>query len=679
MKNVIAGLYKMSFIYNIISFFKPWFAVDSRALGLYRILLGVLCLADILRRWDFIDVFYTGNSIIQVSTSLSSYKTFSLLNTFTLSWEVHMFFILGIIFSIMLILGYKTKLSQIMCAVILISIHNRAIMLENAGDFFMNCLLVWSVFLPLGVSFSLDSLKNSLNKYKEYSIEDLNNRKYGKNEPQILYLFAFFCILYQLATIYFFTGLDKTGYDWMNGTAVYKMFQLDTFLTPVGYFLRDYITLPVTKFFTYSTLGIEYCAPLLLLFPVFSKYLRMSFILIYTIFHSTIRLAIKVGLFSYILMITYVLLIDKSVFDKVKNWILKRYTKKYILFYDSDCGFCHYCIRIIKRLDVFERLIFADSNYKDQKPEDFDRLSTATAILYDRENKKWWTKHEVFGKVLFLIPFGFLIAWIFFIPGISKIFSWGYDTVANNRTKISTYFGMPACGIKSNVITTANDTSHFLSPSILNYFYLKKVFTSSILLVILVSAVNYSLAANDGVNDRMEKYGFGKKYFKHNPTLKKVAYYPRMIQRWNMFSPTVLASDKTVIVEAVLNNGEKINPFTGLEPVLDSVEYEDLWHGHNQFWRKFFSRVTKKGKQKYVDRFEMWMKKYNNTYFEENLNGQRIKSLNIWALSQRNADINSNSNYRVSKRLLNSKAKTNRNKVNNNRKQPPRKLDKDKK
>ena len=140
MKNVIVGLYNMSFIYNIVNLFKPWFAVDSRALGLYRILLGILCLADILRRWDFIDIFYTGNSIIQVSTSLSSYKTFSLLNTFTLSWEVHMFFISGIIFSIMLILGYKTKLSQIMCAVILISIHNRAIMLENAGDFFMNVI-----------------------------------------------------------------------------------------------------------------------------------------------------------------------------------------------------------------------------------------------------------------------------------------------------------------------------------------------------------------------------------------------------------------------------------------------------------------------------------------------------------------------------------------------------------
>ena len=50
-------------------------------------------------------------------------------------------------------------------------------------------------------------------------------------------------MIYQLATIYFFTGLDKNGYDWKNGSAVYKMFQLDTFLTPIGYYLRDYISL----------------------------------------------------------------------------------------------------------------------------------------------------------------------------------------------------------------------------------------------------------------------------------------------------------------------------------------------------------------------------------------------------------------------------------------------------
>ena len=100
--------------------FKPWFAVDSRALGLFRIVFGYLCLFDVLRRWEFIDIFYTQASIIQSSLTSSSYKNFTLLNTFTSSWEVHLFFLVGIIVSFMLMIGYKTKFSQIMCAIIII-------------------------------------------------------------------------------------------------------------------------------------------------------------------------------------------------------------------------------------------------------------------------------------------------------------------------------------------------------------------------------------------------------------------------------------------------------------------------------------------------------------------------------------------------------------------------------
>ena len=37
------------------------------------------------------------------------------------------------------------------------------------------------------------------------------------------------------------TAFNKNGYDWNNGSAVYKMFQLDTFITPIGYYIRDFI------------------------------------------------------------------------------------------------------------------------------------------------------------------------------------------------------------------------------------------------------------------------------------------------------------------------------------------------------------------------------------------------------------------------------------------------------
>ena len=647
----------MNIIINrLVEIFKPWFAVDARSLGLFRIVFGFLCLFDIIRRWDFIDIFYTQASIIQSSLTSSSYKNFTLLNTFTSSWEVHLFFLVGIVFSFMLMIGYKTKFSQIMCSIILISIHNRAIMLENAADFFMNCMLIWTAFLPLGISFSIDSISKTLNKYKENSIDELNDRNIGVNKSQTIYSFAYFCMIYQIATIYFFTGLDKTGYDWMNGSAVYKMFQLDTFLTPVGYFLRDYITFPVSKFFTYSTLGIEYLAPIILFFPFYSYILRFLFIIIYSIFHISIRLAIKVGLFSYILMCCFILLIDKYFIERFKSFILNRYKDhKYILFYDSDCGFCHYSIRVIKRLDIFQRLVFADKTYDGKRPDSLDDTLNYSALLYYPSNDKVWIKHEVFGKVLILLPLGFLFGWIFFIPGLSILFRKIYDIVAINRTSISKYFGLPACDLKNKLVFKSNNDNVAIPFYRENLKYLKKVINVFILLIILSSSINYSLAANDGVNDLMEDYGFGKNYFKHNQTLKKIAYYPRMIQRWNMFSPTVLATDKVLIIEATLSNGDIIDPFTGVKPVLDSVDYNVLWHDHNQFWRKFSSRVTKKGRKNILNRFETWLKRYNNTYFDDNLYGNRIREVKIWSVSQRNKDINSKANYRVSKRLLNSK------------------------
>ena len=51
------------FIKNNFSITKTWFRVDSRALGIYRILLGWLCCWVIFRRWDYIDVFYSNLGI----------------------------------------------------------------------------------------------------------------------------------------------------------------------------------------------------------------------------------------------------------------------------------------------------------------------------------------------------------------------------------------------------------------------------------------------------------------------------------------------------------------------------------------------------------------------------------------------------------------------------------------
>ena len=357
------------------------------------------------------------------------------------------------------------------------------------------------------------------------------------------------------------------------------------------------------------------------------------------------------------MIITYILLIDTKVYD-FANRLIEKYlikNKKYILFYDSDCGFCHYTVRIIKRLDIYSIITFADSNYEGDKPLNYNELSSQTAMLYDEDSKNCWVKHEAFGKVLSLLPFGFIISWIFFIPGISLIFEKGYDFIAKNRTRISQFFGQPACGIDSrgkakNIITEID-----IPPYKLKINLILKFISSCFVVILIFATLNYNLVANESVNKNMSKMGYDK--FKYNKFLKRIAYYPRMVQRWNMFSPTVLKTDRTVVVSATLYDNSTIDIFTGKPPVLDSVDYENLWHGHDQFWRKFFSRLSKKNNKKYIRPFEKWIKRNTNTYFDSTLKGNKIKSVNIWSISQKNPDMGSSRQYKVYKQLLNKTAK----------------------
>ena len=390
---------------NLIS---SWFRVDSRALGIYRILIGWVCVLDIIRRWNYIDVFYSNQGIPMHSDS-KAFNIFDYIGNGSL--EVHIIFLIGIFFSITLILGYKTKLSHLITTIIIIGIHSQAVNLGNSGDTFLNSILIWTLFLPLGKSFSLDSIIKSLKEFKESKVEDLNDRINGMNKPIQIYSIAYFAVLFQISAIYFLSALNRMDAAiWKDGTAFYKMHQLDGFITSFGYYIRDYINYPISKIFTYSTLYLEYSIPFLILIPFYSHILRLFAIIPLTIFHIMIRLSMHVGLFSQIMISTFPLLIDKKIINTIKAKIINKYSNRFNLFYDSDCGFCHYSVRIIKRLDIFNRIIFCDGNSEVKKPNEFDNLSDKTAILYNPENNIIWTRHQAFGKILSLLPFGFLIS-----------------------------------------------------------------------------------------------------------------------------------------------------------------------------------------------------------------------------------------------------------------------------
>lgn len=633
------------------------FKVDSRALGLYRILLGWLCFWDIFRRWDFINIFYSNLGIKTQYVKNSSFSIFHYIGNDPIL--IYIFFTLGILFSIFLMIGFKTKFSHFITTLIIISIHVSVTKVGNSGDMFMNCILIWTLFLPLGKSISIDSLILSLKNNQENNLDELNDKSFGINQPKQIYSLAYFAMLFQISAIYFFTALDKHGHDWTHGKAFYKMLQLDGFITGIGYYIRDYVTYPISKFFTLSTLYLEYAVPFLLFFPFYNYIFRIVAAIALTIFHLSIRLTMNVGLFSQVMISTFPLLINKKIFEKWKEYVSQKYSdKRFILFYDSDCGFCHYTVRIIKRLDVYNLVNF-DHGYSNSKikPKNFESLSDKTAMLYEVNSEKLWTRHKAFGKIISLLPFGKFFSWIFFIPFISEIFGKVYDQIAKNRTKISVFFGLPACNLPN--IDQSNEKITINKKTLFTKFKLElesiiKVLTPIILLIMLSASINSALIENPGVQSFLVRNNLIDKNINNNKNqkrtikksenyfnwdgkkmLERISRFPRMIQMWKMFSPSVLSKDNLIIVEAFLIDGNIIDPFTGKKPILDNTDFSVIMKNKSQMWRKYFENFRRfDANYSGENTFKNWVLNPKNTYFENKLDYEKLDSIKIWKITQ---------------------------------------------
>ena len=56
---------------------------------------------------------------------------------------------------------------------------------------------------------------------------------------------------------------------WDNGTSVYYLFQLETFLTSLGHFIQPMMIGVVVTILTYTTIAIECAAPFLIFSPIY--------------------------------------------------------------------------------------------------------------------------------------------------------------------------------------------------------------------------------------------------------------------------------------------------------------------------------------------------------------------------------------------------------------------------
>lgn len=297
-------------MFSLKSFIKGWdeffFAkTDASALCLFRIFFGLfLFINGISLIEDFYDWFGVGDeALVPLGHSFGLYKDFRiniyrwLSPTDFSAWVVLWAYILS---SVGVLVGFKTRISTVICFILLVSMQNRNFMILNSGDTLMRCLLFLMMFAPTHVKYSFDSYLR---------------RKQGIPFESSVSFVTIRLMQLQFSLVYLATTLFKLkGYDWVDGTAVYYTSRLENFQRIVIPFIFDFPSL--VKFSTWSALFIEFAMGTL----VWVKELRLWVLASGILLHLLIEVSMSIGFFEWVMMTSYLLFFTKQEL----KWLLSR-------------------------------------------------------------------------------------------------------------------------------------------------------------------------------------------------------------------------------------------------------------------------------------------------------------------------------------------------------------------
>jgi hypothetical protein len=284
---------------------RRYLAFDPRTLGLYRIVFGVLLIADLLRRVPVLVPFYSNEGVLTNHYALYhplSRHIVSLFYAFSTPGEVAFAFAVTLVIYVCFTIGAYTRLTQLASFVLLVSLHERNLLLENGGDVIMCLIMAWTLPLPLGRRFSVDAMR-------------------APHLPDVtpVYSLAAPALLLQMVAIYLLNAIAKDGATWRDGSAVYYVLHQERLVSGVGVFLREHAPYRMLTLFTWGTLATEFAAPLLLLFCLWQRHLRWLAMLSLWGLHFGLWLTTNLSLFQLTMMSIPLLLLDAEDWARIAS------------------------------------------------------------------------------------------------------------------------------------------------------------------------------------------------------------------------------------------------------------------------------------------------------------------------------------------------------------------------
>ena len=137
------------------------FGFDWRSLAFFRIAIGTITIADVVRRSLDFTAHYTNLGVLPSSVLLERFHRPALMNLYALfepvGWQVFLA-VLTVLTSLAVIFGFFTRIAWFLSWLLVLSIQHRNEWITNGGDVVFRLFYFWGLFLPLGARYSIDSI-----------------------------------------------------------------------------------------------------------------------------------------------------------------------------------------------------------------------------------------------------------------------------------------------------------------------------------------------------------------------------------------------------------------------------------------------------------------------------------------------------------------------------------------
>ncbi len=287
-----------------------WFAPQSTStLAAVRICLGVLVVAwGVTLAPDLLSFFGDEGIVPRQPASSRQEGMWSLLGSNPGDTLLTVFLAVFLAAAVCLLVGFHTRLAAVLVFCGLVSFTRRDPFVFNSGDLLLRVLAFYLMLAPAGAALSVDRWRKA--RRGDGDMFDSPRRA----------VWPIRLMQVQMTVIYLSTVFAKSaGATWHDGTAISYALRLD-FLSRLPVPVSLTRSLLVSNLLTYATLATELAIGIL----VWNRRLRPWVLWIGVAFHLAIDYALRVGFFSYGMLVLYVAFVPPETMDRLVQRVAHR-------------------------------------------------------------------------------------------------------------------------------------------------------------------------------------------------------------------------------------------------------------------------------------------------------------------------------------------------------------------